>query len=458
MEKLQKIYACQACGMTHAKWKGKCDGCGEWNSIEEELMGRGPKSSIYSHVPDRVKLVDLSDLSKDTVSRLSSNIKEFDRVVGGGLVPGSLLLMGGEPGIGKSTLLLQLVGALGKKMACGYFSGEEGIAQIQQRAQRLGIKESQVKVAAVSQVETVIELIKSSPKLKVVVIDSIQTLYTQMLSSAPGTVAQIRQCTAELMQLAKRANVCMILVGHVTKEGNIAGPRLLEHMVDTVLYFEGDRSYTFRLLRGVKNRFGPTDELGVFQMSQDGLEAVDNPSSFFLPDREGSISGASIFAGLEGTRPLLVEVEALVAQPSSPNPRRSVVGWDQGRLAMILAVLESRCGVNLGAKDIYLNIVGGLRLSDPAADFAVAMALASAAYQKPLPQEAVFLGEIGLSGELRTVRHAKTRCNEAVRLGFPHAFGAMKSMKFIPKGCFVKNFKHLKEALSFFFSGEERNC
>ena len=447
------MYACQSCGMTYSKWKGKCDGCGEWNTLEEELLETSHLKGVQGHTRERVKLFDLSGaVSADSVKRLCSGIGEFDRVLGGGIVPGSLILMGGEPGIGKSTLLLQIVAALGREIVCGYFSGEEGVGQIQQRSHRLGAIENKVKVASVCQLEVVVELVKSTPELKVIIIDSIQTLYTQVLGSAPGTVAQIRQCTAELMRLAKNNNIAVILVGHVTKDGNIAGPRLLEHMVDTVLYFEGDRSHTFRLLRGIKNRFGPTHELGVFQMTGFGLEAVDNPSHLFLPDRENAVTGAAIFAGLEGTRPLLVEIEALVAQSSSPNPRRSVVGWDQGRLSMILAVLEARCGLNLSAKDIYLNVVGGLKLSDTAADFAVAMALASSFYQKPLDMEAVFLGEVALSGELRSVRHDKIRCNEAVRLGFPKVFGAIKDMHPMSKDCFIKSFKNLKEAFLFFFS------
>lgn len=457
MSKSHKVYACQLCGMTYAKWKGKCDSCQAWNTLEEELLeSNRPKSAFQVQDTEKVKLFNLSDKPAATsTNRLCSHIKEFDRVVGNGLVPGSLVLIGGEPGIGKSTLLLQLVADLSHQATCGYFSGEEGVEQIQQRAERLSITSSNVKVTSVCQLEVVIDLVNKTPELKILVIDSIQTLYTKALHSAPGTVAQIRQCTSDLMRLAKSKNVSIILVGHVTKDGNIAGPRLLEHMVDTVLYFEGDRSHTFRLLRSIKNRFGPTHELGIFQMTGSGLESVDNPSQLFLPERNTAISGAAIFAGLEGTRPLLVEIEALVARTSSPNPRRSVVGWDQGRLSMILAVLEARCGLNLTTKDIYLNVVGGLKLSDTAADFAVAMALASAAYQKPLNMESVFLGEVALSGELRPVKNASMRCNEAIRLGFPNIFGSIKTIKLAKNTYSLKNFKHLKEAFSFFFSGEK---
>lgn len=458
MAKAQKIFACQACGMTHSKWKGKCDGCNEWNTLEEEILSAPLPKSLTPAAPNRAKLESLDPSNTDEhLQRYVTPITELNRVLGGGLVPGSLVLMGGEPGIGKSTLLLQLLGALGTvsqiSVPCGYFTGEEGVQQIQQRACRLGIdtKKALVKVANIANLESLLEVLTNNTDLQVVVIDSIQTMFTSAISSAPGTVAQIRQCTAELMQLAKSANICIILVGHVTKEGTLAGPRLLEHMVDTVLYFEGDRSHTFRLLRGVKNRFGPTHELGVFQMTQRGLEGVDNPSKLFLPQRDHQVTGSCVFAGLEGTRPLLVEIEALVAQASYPNPRRAVVGWDQNRLAMILAVLESRVEINLNNKDVYLNIVGGLKLNDPAADLAVAMALTSALFDKPLPDDAIFLGEIGLSGELRPVRHAELRCQEARRLGFPLAFGSVSNLKNKPKDFKTKPFDNLKQAITFFF-------
>ena len=353
--------------------------------------------------------------------RLESGIGEFDRVSGGGLVHGSALLVGGDPGIGKSTLLLQVAGRLAGAMAVAYVSGEEAVDQIRLRAARLGLAEAPVRLAAATSVRDIVTSLDRTDAPSVVVVDSIQTMYLDNLDSAPGTVAQIRASAQELIGLAKRRGFCVVLVGHVTKEGAIAGPRVLEHMVDTVLYFEGERGHQFRLLRAIKNRFGPTDEIGVFEMTDRGLMEVPNPSALFLADRRGNVSGASVFAGIEGTRPVLVEIQALVAPSPLATPRRAVVGWDSARLAMILAVLEARCAVALAGRDVYLNVAGGLRIGEPAADLAVAGALLSAASDRPAPEDAVVFGEIGLGGEVRGVSQPAQRLREASKLGFARA-------------------------------------
>ena len=349
-------------------------------------------------------------------------MKEFDRVCGGGLVPGSAILVGGDPGIGKSTLLLQVVGMLSASSECIYVSGEESVDQVRMRARRLGLGDRKVSLAAATNVRDLITTLEKNTTVGVVVIDSIQTMFVDSLDSAPGTVAQVRTSAQELIRIAKRRGFCLLLVGHVTKEGTIAGPRVLEHMVDTVLYFEGDRGHQFRILRGIKNRFGPTDEIGVFEMTEAGLMEVENPSALFLAQRRGDVSGATVFAGIEGTRPVLVEIQALVAPSTLGTPRRAVVGCDSGRLSMILAVLEARCGISFSGKDVYLNVAGGLRVSEPAADLAVVAALISAQNDEPMPSDSVVFGEIGLSGEVRPVGQADLRLKEAQKLGFSRAF------------------------------------
>ncbi len=349
-------------------------------------------------------------------------MKEFDRVCGGGLVPGSAILVGGDPGIGKSTLLLQVVGMLSASSECIYVSGEESVDQVRMRARRLGLGDRKVSLAAATNVRDLITTLEKNTTVGVVVIDSIQTMFVDSLDSAPGTVAQVRTSAQELIRIAKRRGFCLLLVGHVTKEGTIAGPRVLEHMVDTVLYFEGDRGHQFRILRGIKNRFGPTDEIGVFEMTEAGLMEVENPSALFLAQRRGDVSGATVFAGIEGSRPVLVEIQALVAPSTLGTPRRAVVGCDSGRLSMILAVLEARCGISFSGKDVYLNVAGGLRVSEPAADLAVVAALISAQNDEPMPSDSVVFGEIGLSGEVRPVGQADLRLKEAQKLGFSRAF------------------------------------
>ncbi|MBT5374317.1 MAG: DNA repair protein RadA, partial [Rhodospirillaceae bacterium] len=378
-----------------------------------------------------------------------------DRVCGGGLVPGSALLVGGDPGIGKSTLLLQVAAALAGETRCAYISGEESCDQIRMRADRLGLKAEPVSLAAATNVSDILSSLDQPDAPGLVIIDSIQTMYLDALDSAPGTVTQVRACASELIRLAKRKGLTMILVGHVTKEGQIAGPRVLEHMVDTVLYFEGERGHQFRILRAVKNRFGPTDEIGVFEMTNTGLHGVANPSALFIADRPDGAHGSAVFAGIEGTRPILVEIQALVAPSNLGTPRRAVVGWDSGRLAMILAVLEARCGLAFGNHDIYLNIAGGLRVNEPAADLAAAAALVSSLKVQPLPAETVIFGEIGLSGEVRAVGQSDARLKEAAKLGFSEALIPVTGGKKSPKGKMafpleVRQIGNLHDLLGFF--------
>jgi DNA repair protein RadA/Sms len=415
-------YVCQSCGNVSSRWAGKCEACGTWNSIVEEAPADlAPHSAKRGAAKgSRVDFVGLSGSSEPAPRRVS-RIAEFDRVCGGGLVPGSAVLVGGDPGIGKSTLLLQVTAALSNDAQVAYISGEESIDQIRMRAARLGLTGANVALAAATNLRDVLASLDGSKGPALVVIDSIQTMYLDTLDSAPGTVAQVRACAGELIRLAKRRGIIMLLVGHVTKEGMIAGPRVLEHMVDTVLYFEGERGHQFRILRSVKNRFGPTDEIGVFEMTDAGLVEVPNPSALFLAERRGEVSGAAVFAGMEGTRPVLVEIQALVGPAGLGTPRRAVVGWDSGRLAMVLAVLETRCGLVFGSNDVYLNVAGGLRISEPAADLAVAAALVSSLTDQPAPPASVIFGEIGLSGEVRAVGQTDARLKEAAKLGFARA-------------------------------------
>ncbi len=424
MPKQRVNYVCQSCGSIYTKWAGRCDNCGEWNKIIEEIInsgvGAGPKSVLATGKP--ANLANLSGKAEDAV-RIISGIKELDRVSGGGFVKGSTLLVGGDPGIGKSTLLLQAASALANRgRSIIYISGEEAIAQVQLRAKRLGLEKSAVKLASETNVETILATLENEKNIDLVIIDSIQTLWTERIESTPGTVTQVRTSAQALTRFAKKSGASVILVGHVTKDGQIAGPKLVEHMVDGVIYFEGDNSHSYRILRAVKNRYGATDEIGVFEMTQNGLNEVNNPSSLFLDQRDDGASGSAVFAGIEGTRPILVEIQALVAPSPLGTPRRTVVGWDSSRLAMIIAVLETHCGVKIGANDIYLNIAGGLKITEPAADMAVAAALISSLSGSPLQREAVFFGEISLSGAIRPVIHAPLRLKEAAKLGFNCAF------------------------------------
>ena len=425
MAKPQRIFVCQSCGTVAPRWQGRCEACGEWNTIVEEAgdtagIGSGPQKAARGK-GRQIELVAMSGESADP-PRLESAIAELDRVLGGGLVPGSALLVGGDPGIGKSTLLLQAMSALSNRgHDVVYISGEEAIAQVRMRARRLGLAETDVQLGAETNLRDIISTLESGKAPEAVVIDSIQTMWTDALDSAPGTVAQVRASAQELVRFAKKNGTAVILVGHVTKEGQIAGPRVVEHMVDAVLYFEGERGHQFRILRAVKNRFGPANEIGVFEMGEMGLAEVPNPSSLFLGERDGGTSGSSVFAGIEGTRPVLVEIQALVAQSALGTPRRAVVGWDSGRLSMVLAVLEARCGLSLAGQDVYLNVAGGLRINEPAADLAVASALVSSITGNPLPAECVIFGEIALSGGVRPVSQMEARLKEAEKLGFSSA-------------------------------------
>lgn len=415
-------YVCQACGAVSPKWAGRCEACGTWNSLVEETDG-GPLAAPGG-LSAKGRLFELQPLAGSTedAPRTRTGMDELDRVTGGGFVRGSALLIGGDPGIGKSTLLIQAAAALaatGRSVV--YVSGEEAIGQIRLRAERLALGEAAVSLAAETRIEDILATVSSGSPPDVLVIDSIQTMWTETVDSTPGTVTQIRATAQALIRFAKKSGTTVVLVGHVTKDGQIAGPRVVEHMVDAVLYFEGDGAHRFRILRAVKNRFGPTDEIGVFEMSGHGLIEVPNPSALFLGDRDSASPGAAVFAGMEGTRPLLVEMQALVAPSPLGTPRRAVVGWDSSRLSMVLAVLDAHCGLKLGGHDIYLNVAGGLRIIEPAADLAAAAALVSSLAQAALPPSTVFFGEISLSGSVRSVAHASARLREAQKLGFTAA-------------------------------------
>jgi DNA repair protein RadA/Sms len=467
MAKNAARYVCQNCGAATARWSGRCESCGAWNSIVEEAPRETLPKGLSGKKGRGIDLVELGAPVPETIRR-STGMAEFDRVTGGGLVRGSAILIGGDPGIGKSTLLLQVVAALGRQkppLLSAYISGEEAVEQVQLRAQRLGISSVGTRLAAATNLRDIAATLDQVEAADVVVIDSIQTMYLDTLDSAPGTVAQVRSCAAELIRIAKRRGFVLMLVGHVTKEGQIAGPRVLEHMVDTVLYFEGERGHQFRILRSVKNRFGPANEIGVFEMTDGGLEEVANPSALFLAERHGNVSGAAVFAGIEGTRPVLVEVQALVSASAQATPRRAVVGWDGNRLAMILAVLEARGGLGFGGNEVYLNIAGGLRIAEPAADLACALALISALSDRPVPEDVAVFGEVGLSGEVRRVTQAESRLREAAKLGFHRALapkstlGAGTSGKraAIP-GLEVIEVAHLQELIDWLYNESRSNA
>jgi DNA repair protein RadA/Sms len=424
LARARSTFVCQNCGAVSPRWQGKCDACGEWNSLVEEVASSGVGAGPGIRKSRKGRVVALAPLAGETeeAPRVVSGIGEFDRVTGGGIVRGSALLVGGDPGIGKSTLLLQAAGALARRgHRIVYISGEEAIAQVRLRAARLGLVDAPVLLAAETSVEDILATLDVGPAPTLVIADSIQTLWTDAADSAPGTVTQVRASAQALIRYAKQSGAAVVFVGHVTKDGQIAGPRVVEHMVDGVLYFEGEGGHHFRILRAVKNRFGPTDEIGVFEMTGGGLREVPNPSELFLGERNAATPGAAVFAGMEGTRPLLVEIQALVAPTTLGTPRRAVIGWDQSRLAMVLAVLEAHCRVRLGDCDVYLNVAGGLRIGEPAADLAVAAALVSSRLGAALPADAVYFGEVSLSGSIRPVSHATARLKEAQKLGFPRA-------------------------------------
>jgi DNA repair protein RadA/Sms len=426
--KIRSIFVCQNCGSQRPKWEGKCSECGAWNSLVEEMTA--PSSSTTSGVGKSRSWTD-SSLGSQVVSldqkieatqydRLSTGIGELDRVLGGGLVMGSFILLGGDPGIGKSTLLLQMAGGIAKNLKSGnvlYISAEESIGQTGLRAQRLGVKNSNVQMASEANLETLLELAKKHQP-KVLIVDSIQTIYLGELASAPGSVSQVRECASQLMAFAKNTGTIVFLIGHVTKDGNIAGPKVLEHMVDCVLSFEGDVSHQFRLLRAQKNRFGATFELGVFQMEQMGLKEVANPSEMFLEERGRKLIGSAVFSAMEGTRPILCEVQALTTSTPMPMPRRTSLGFDVQRVHLLIAVLNKHLSFNLMSADVFINVVGGLSLSEPAADLAVTAALMSTELNQEIDSTTCFFGEIGLTGEVRAVSFADQRLREAQKLGF----------------------------------------
>ncbi len=444
-------FVCSSCGASHKKWAGRCEACGEWNSIQEEAaLTAGPKGKSLG--ASKGRNIEISDLAaKDApLERSKFGVNELDRVLGGGLVPASAILVGGDPGIGKSTLLLQAAGRFARlRKKVMYVSGEEAASQIRMRAARLNLSDAPVLLASETNLRDILTTLDSE-RPDLVVIDSIQTMWADHVESAPGTVSQVRTAAHELTSFAKRRGISVIIVGHVTKEGQIAGPRVVEHMVDTVLYFEGERGHQFRILRAVKNRFGPADEIGVFEMTGGGLIEVKNPSALFIGDRDKPASGSVVFAGIEGTRPVLVEIQALVAPSPLASPRRTVVGWDAGRLAMILAVLESRTGIGFGGMDVYLNIAGGMKITEPAADLAVAAALVSARQDHALPSDSVIFGEISLSGALRATVQAENRLKEAEKLGFSSAYTSSR-VKLVAKSAIDV---HMAEDLTTFLE----NC
>ena len=421
MAKSRIQFVCQNCGTVYTRWAGRCDGCGAWNTIVEDDPDGGIGGQPGAASARKGRAVALATLSGESeeAPRVATGISELDRVTGGGFVRGSAVLVGGDPGIGKSTLLMQAAATLARQgNRVIYVSGEEATAQVRLRAQRLGAADTDVLLAAETNVEDILATLSEGKRPDFVIVDSIQTLWSDTAGSAPGTVTQVRTGVHAMIRFAKQTGAAMVLVGHVTKDGQIAGPRVVEHMVDAVLYFEGDRGHHYRILRTVKNRFGPTDEIGVFEMSDKGLREVANPSELFLGERNEKAPGAAVFAGIEGTRPVLVEIQALVAPSSLGTPRRAVVGWDSARLSMILAVLEAHCGVRLGNHDVYLNVAGGYRIAEPAADMAVAAALVSSLAGLALPADCVYFGEVSLSGAVRPVAQTALRLKEAEKLGF----------------------------------------
>ncbi len=442
-------YVCQACGAVATRWAGKCAGCGAWNSLVEETDAGPPPGSGLPAKGRIGRAVELEPLNKreGPSARLATGLDELDRVSGGGIVPGSAVLIGGEPGIGKSTLLLQLAAAVARQgRRAIYFCGEEATAQVRMRATRLGLLAAPVELASETNLGNIMATLSDGAPADLVIVDSIQTLWADSVEAAPGTVSQVRAASQSLIRFAKQAGSALVLVGHVTKDGQIAGPKVVEHMVDTVLYFEGDRGMPFRLLRAVKNRFGATDEIGVFEMSSTGLREVKNPSELFLGERDALAPGAAVFAGVEGTRPILVEIQALVAKSSLGTPRRAVVGWDASRLAMLLAVLDARCGISFAQHDVYLNVAGGLKITEPAADLAAAAALVSSLSGAPVAQHYVHFGEISLSGSVRASAHMTTRLREAQKLGFKQAvLPAAGELEVRGLQMTLQRIKHLKD-------------
>lgn len=430
------MFSCTECGMSYTKWIGKCGGCGNWNTIIEEIDGEvaffGKKKSTKTKKSDTINLVSISSIKAKDEERILSGISELDRVLGGGFVKGAAILIGGDPGIGKSTLLLQVVQSLSLKHACVYVTGEESVNQVSMRAKRLNMKNLDFKIAASGCVEKIISSLSAETSVEFVVVDSIQTMYLEALESQPGSVSQIKAATYELMNYCKSRNIVMMLVGHVTKDGQVAGPKLLEHMVDVMLYFDGENNNYFRILRGIKNRFGAANEIGIFQMTQNGLEGVKNPSEIFLSQQKEDIQGRIAFASFEGTRSVLLEIESLTSPSFIPNPRRTTVGWDNNRLNMMLAILSAKTNLNFSDKDVYLSLLGGMKTLDPAADLAVCISLTSSLKKTKIPKGSFAIGEVSLSGQVRTVFQIEQRVKEAIKLGFTRLI--------LPKGSVKKDF------------------
>lgn len=429
--KQKTIFTCQKCGCQSPKWLGKCPDCNAWNSMAEEVIG---KTALAGAVGERSRPVPICDVPAQSETRIATRIGELDRVLGGGIVPGSLVLIGGDPGIGKSTLLLQAMHNLAEQAGeVLYVSGEESASQTRLRGERLDATHKRLLILAENSLEAIL-VHAATLKPKAMVVDSIQTVWTSNLESAPGSVSQVRESAGKLMVLAKGSGIPVFLVGHVTKDGAIAGPRVLEHMVDTVLYFEGDGSHPFRILRAVKNRFGSTNEIGVFEMKQEGLRCVDNPSELFLSERPLGVSGSVVTASLEGSRPLLVELQALVTQTSFGVPRRTTIGVDHNRLALLVAVLEKKVGLHLAGQDIFLNAAGGVRLNEPAVDLAMIVAVASSHLDKAIAPQTVVLGEVGLAGEVRAITQPEQRIAEAEKLGFKTCILPAGNLRRLKKG------------------------
>lgn len=420
MAKRKVTFICQECGYESPKWMGKCPGCNRWNTLVEEIepASKGGKHTFNRGLGDRSKPEKINTIVSEKEPRITTKMQEFNRVLGGGIVPGSLILIGGDPGIGKSTLLLQISDQLAKKdLSVLYISGEESIRQTKLRGDRLGVSADELYVLSETNLEDIANQIEQI-KPAFVVVDSIQTVYRDEVSSAPGSVSQVRESTSELMRIAKTFGIPIVIVGHVTKEGSIAGPRLLEHMVDAVLYFEGERHHTYRILRGVKNRFGSTNEMGVFEMKEAGLREVLNPSEIFLEERSQGAAGSTVVASMEGTRPVLVEIQALISPSSFGNPRRMATGVDTSRVPLLMAVLEKRVGLMLQNQDAYIKVAGGVKLDEPAIDLAIIISIASSFRDQPTNPEDIFIGEVGLTGEIRRVSRIEQRVQEAAKLGF----------------------------------------
>jgi DNA repair protein RadA/Sms len=442
--KSKTVYLCSACGDDHPKWNGQCPSCNEWGTLSEYKVSKNRKKGGNGIVNKSRTLEDV--LQDGEVKRIPVCIEEIDRVLGGGLLPGSLILLGGNPGIGKSTLALQLLPAL--KNPVLYVSAEESEDQIGLRAKRLNVHSKTLNLSSENRIQGILDQV-SLVQPELIVVDSIQTIYSEDLDSLPGSISQIRECGQQLLQLAKQKGIAVLIIGHVTKEGVIAGPKMLEHLVDTVLYLEGDDRYDHRILRSAKNRFGTTNEVGIFQMGANGLKEVDNPSELFLAERQENITGSTIFSSLEGSRPILVEVQALISNANFGTPQRNVNGFDFKRLAMLLAVLEKRLGTQMGTKDVFVNFVGGLKIDDPAADLAVITAVASGSRDKFISNSVVLIGEVGLGGEVRSVSRLEERINEAKSLGFKSVIAPManvKRMKNSPKGIKICGVSNVGEA------------